>query len=123
MRLNRKGAVLYFFLLLFFLLNFALTALLMDFFLFVEEDKLHLDKARARMMAENAFEEGLAQLYGEEEEGLYFLTEESFFKIKKTNDNEYLLESQARQKEALAKTEAKIEIEEDGLHILYKKIY
>ncbi len=122
--MNKKGMVLYSFLLLFLLINFAVSSLIMDFFLTVKEEKLHLEKEGSRLMAENAFEEGLALIYQGQEEGYYFLNDESYLKIIKLLDNNYLLECQAQKNQALSKAEARVKIDEEGgLVISEKKIY
>lgn len=122
--MNNKGMVLYGFLLLFLLINFAASAIIVDFFLIIQEEKLYLEKERSRLMVENVFEEGLALIHQGFGEGYYFINEGSHLTITSLAENYYLLECQSQDKKGFSKAEGRIKTDDEaGLIIGEKKIY
>lgn len=127
MKINNKGIVIYYFLVLFFLINFTAGAIMNEFLKSIRDETLHLEKEQSRILAESGFEISLNKIYKNEFGESYFNDEdfgEIRIKIEDYNDENFLIESVGSYKNSKTRVTGKIKME-DSLQpeILERKMW
>lgn len=124
---NKKGFILYGFLVILFLINFTAGGIMNEFLKSIKDEKLHLNKEETRILAESGLELAMNKIGINKTSGSYFIQEglgQISIEIEKIEEELYFVESIGLYESSKTKVEGKIGLK-DGLHpiIIERKMW
>ena len=127
MKINNKGFVIYYFLIIFFLINLTAGGIMNEFLKSVKDENLHLNKENSRILAESGFEIAISKVYKKDSQGTYFIKEdigEMTIKIEEYSEDKFIIESLGIFKDSKTRVEGKLELKK-GLYpeIMERKMW
>ena len=126
-KINERGMILYYFFILFIIINISAGAIMADFLNSIGEEKSRIYKEKARILAESGLEISLEKIYLSQTPGAFNISLEEGnleIKIQKYSEELFFIESTGAFQKGKARVEGKVILTEEGLlQITEKKIW
>ena len=126
-KINEKGMILYYFFILFIIINISAGAIMADFLNSIGEERSRIYKEKARILAESGLEISLEKICMSQSPGTFNIPLEEGnleIKIQKHSEELFFIESTGAFQKGKARVEGKVILTEEGLlQIIEKKIW